>query len=72
MSGFLKTEGLDESVVAVGNEAVKSATTNLKTISTLEGKLKDYFSPTSGASINTYHLVNLALIGVVYLFFNFY
>ncbi|XP_063909880.1 membrane alanyl aminopeptidase-like [Zophobas morio] len=72
LSEFLKKGDLDDSVVAVGNEAVKSATTNLKTISTLEGKLKDYFAPTSGASINTYHLVNLALIGVVYLFFNFF
>ncbi|KAJ3664942.1 hypothetical protein Zmor_000473 [Zophobas morio] len=45
LSEFLKTEGLDESVVAAGNKAVESATGNLKTISILEGQLNDYFSP---------------------------
>ncbi|KAJ3664935.1 hypothetical protein Zmor_000467 [Zophobas morio] len=72
LSAFLTMPGLDANIKAAGDIAVASATTNLNTVNTLEGKLKDYFAPTSGASINTYHLVNLALIGVVYLFFNFF
>ncbi|XP_063909001.1 membrane alanyl aminopeptidase-like [Zophobas morio] len=56
LNEFLKTDELNASIKEAVKTAVASATTNLNEISTLEGKLKDYFGPTSGASINTYHL----------------